>query len=122
MWRLNNTSGRLSAALGGGAEVCVATRSFAPPARNATFELWSKPLGGGRVAALLLNNGLPANASFALADLGVTGAAAVRDVNSHRDLGVLGAGGAFTAALAVHDSALLIIEPASASASASLTN
>ena len=91
---------------------CIAARSINPPAPTGPYELWSKPLSGGKVAALLVNHGLPANISFTLTALGLAkGANAVRDVWKHADLGPIVAGGSFTAELPVHDAAFIVIDP-----------
>ena len=60
----------------------------------------------------LLNNGLPANASFALADLGLGSSAfaRVRSIFAHKDVGTLDASGRFEVELGVHDSALLVLD------------
>jgi len=113
-WRVTGAHGQLMTA-GDGAKrppSCIAARSINPPPQTGPYELWSKPLSGGRVAALLVNHGLPANVSFALAELGLAqGAKAVRDVWKHADLGPIAAGGSFTAELPVHDAAFLVLDP-----------
>ena len=115
MWRLDASTGQLVASSSGSSQLpptCIAARSINPPAPNATFELWSKPLSGGKLAVFLLNNGLPANASFTLSDLGLgsSACARVRSIFAHKDLGTLDASGRFSVALGVHESVLLVLD------------
>jgi hypothetical protein len=164
LFRVGHGGGsQLEVRAGGGAPVwCIATRAL-NPVRDAarTYELWSKPLGGGRVAALLVNNGprtdrvsfdpfsdcpgppgrLSAPSVFlcksvlygvfvwarralnsqkrrfparAVADrLGGAKELRVRDVWAHADVaGVLRPGAGYTATLAPHASALIVLAKA----------
>eukprot|EP00041_Stephanoeca_diplocostata_P027458 m.754988 g.754988 ORF g.754988 m.754988 type:complete len:449 (-) comp23179_c0_seq7:327-1673(-) len=55
-----------------------------------SWQVWAKHLGGNRQAALLLNlEGAPQTVSISTADLGLQGAATVRDIGAHKDLGSL---------------------------------
>ena len=104
---------------------CLAARAINPPTACAatshvhaqachTYELWAKPLRGSdwpssAVAVLLVNNGLPANVSFSLPELGIRGGVSVRDVWAYRDAGTIEAGGERSIELGVHASALLVL-------------
>ena len=106
---------------------CLAARAINPPTACAatshvhaqachTYELWAKPLRGSdwpssAVAVLLVNNGLPANVSFSLPELGIRGGVSVRDVWAYRDAGTIEAGGERSIELGVHASALLVLTP-----------
>lgn len=72
------------------------------------YQVWSKPLsfagsqGGSEVAVLVVNNSpLPTQVSFTLAELGISGAVAARDVWTHTDNGTITE--SFSATLAPHD-------------------
>ena len=82
-------------------------------------ELWTKPLGGGRHAALLLNPTDVANVSATLrpTDVGVAAGVAVlvRDIWARADLpgGAVPAGGTLPpVALDAHDARLFTLRPA----------
>ena len=89
---------------------CLATRAINPVEASATYEVWSKNLKAG-LAVLLVNNGLPANLTVTLAELGIRGDVTVRDVWRHQHNGTIHAGGRITVELGVHDSALLVLHP-----------
>lgn len=91
-------------------KLCLAGRA-SKPVGNGDIELWMKPLGGGKVAAFLINSGANTTASFNLTDIGVTGEAQVRDLWARKDLAT--AKGTFAAKLGEHDSALITFSPVS---------
>eukprot|EP01062_Namystynia_karyoxenos_P015880 TRINITY_DN157_c0_g1_i2.p1 TRINITY_DN157_c0_g1~~TRINITY_DN157_c0_g1_i2.p1 ORF type:complete len:447 (+),score=168.08 TRINITY_DN157_c0_g1_i2:68-1342(+) len=72
-------------------------------------ELWTKPLGSGRLAAFLLNTGTAAPAQLSLTAVGFPGGATVRDVWNRKDLGR--AQGSINATLGEHDSAFYVLSP-----------
>eukprot|EP01046_Picozoa_sp_COSAG06_P003345 COSAG06_NODE_129_length_22602_cov_7.116318_23_plen_495_part_00 len=101
---------------------CLAARDINPVPPDKTLELWSKPLAQAAVAVLVVNLGVPTNATFNLADLGLDAADTnetahmvraytIRDVWGHADAGELALGEEHTVALGAHDSALLVLEP-----------
>ena len=69
--------------------------------------------GAGAVGVLVVNNGLPANVSFSLKDLGgeIEKGVRVRDVWRRKDGGEIAAGGEYTVELGVHASSLLVLDP-----------
>ena len=87
---------------------CLATRAINPVKESATYEAWSKNLKVG-LAVFLVNNGLPANLTIGLAELGIHGAVAVRDVWRRQNNGTIGADGHIVVELGVHASALLVL-------------
>ena len=119
LFRVGHAGGsQLEVRAGGGAPVwCIATRALNPVHDAArTYELWSKLLGGGRVAALIVNNGPRTDrVSFdPFADLvdrlGGAKELRVRDVWAHADVaGVLKPGTGYTTKLAPHASALIVL-------------
>jgi hypothetical protein len=95
-----------------GAPACISSRAINPVNPNSTYELWSKPVAGGKTAALLVNNGLPAEVAFSISELGLAGALSVRNVWNHTDEGEISAGGQYSAHLGTHDSVLLLLAAA----------
>ena len=87
---------------------------------NAAVEVWTKPLGEGRVAAFFLNtlNSGDPNATVAitvaLPDLNITGAVKVRDVWGKADLPMVKSGGSFTTSMGHHASSFVVFVPPSA--------
>ena len=100
--QVNNTRQPLS---------CLAARAINPIAPGMTYELWTKSLADGVHAVLLVNNGEPANVTYELGDLGLSGTWAVRDVWAQEDAGHISAAGSRTVALGVHASALHVLRP-----------
>lgn len=101
-------SGRLSAE----GKLCLAGRDAKPSGGGGAgdIELWAKPVGGGRVAAFVVNNdGDAVTADVALADLNITSSAKVRDVWAHADLA--DAKSSISVQLKGHDSAMLVLTP-----------
>jgi len=90
-------------------QLCLAGRA-AVPVHNGELELWAKPLGDGKVAAFVLNNGNHVVTDFDLADLNMTGDVSVRDVWARQDLPAL-TGGSIPLELDLHGSAMFILTP-----------
>ena len=65
---------------------CLAARAeYMPPSNKgvAGVQIWAKPLGHGKTAALFINGGAaPYSASVSLAELNITTAAGSRDVDA----------------------------------------
>lgn len=94
---------------------CLAARDgFTPtPAGVAGVQLWAKPLGAGRAAALLINGGgLPYEASLALSELNLTGRVAASDVWTADDAGPVVDGVFDFGSVPPLDSRFVIFEPA----------
>ena len=91
---------------------CLAVRA-ASPAPGSQMQLWTKPLAGGSIAALLLNNdGAKQVEVDLIADLKIaSGAAHVRDVWLHSDLPPALHGTFVTDAIAAFDSRFYIFSP-----------
>ena len=111
-----DATGRLRTRAGG---VCAAARDrYAPaPAAVAGVQLWAKPLGGGRTAALFLNGGALAQGTrVTLAELNISAPPSrvtVRDVWTGADAGAVEAGGAWPTGLVPPlDAAFVIFEVA----------
>ena len=88
---------------------CLAARAINPIGPGMTYELWTKPLADGSHAVLLVNNGEPANVTYGLRDLGLSGAWTVRDVWAQTNAGHISGVGSRTVALGVHASALHVL-------------
>lgn len=95
-----------SGALSSQGQLCFAALDRAPMGEK-DIELWSKPLGDGKVAAFVLNSGPNVTTKFNLTDLGFAGEVAVRDVWARQDLPSATASVAVT--LDMHDSALFVL-------------
>jgi hypothetical protein len=89
---------------------CLATRAINPVEESSTYEVWSKPLKVG-LAVFLVNNGMPANLTVALAELDIHQDVRMRDVWRRQSNGTIPAGGRITVELGVHASALLVLQP-----------
>jgi alpha-galactosidase len=78
---------------------------------TSTFQFWNKPVGGGKVAVLLMNHAATsATLTLSLASVpGITGSSwLVRDIWARKDVGA--ASGSFTVPqVASHDSAFLML-------------
>jgi len=73
------------------------------------LEVWAKPLADGGIAVGLFNQGgTPNPVTVHLADLGIHGAAEVRDLWQHKDLGEFR--GEFTAQVPVHGAVLIKVK------------
>jgi alpha-galactosidase len=73
------------------------------------IEVWAKPLADGAIAVGLFNQGgTPNPVTVHFADLGISGAAAVRDLWQHKDLGEFR--GEFTAQVPVHGAVLIKVK------------
>jgi len=96
-----------SGALSSQGQLCFTGRNTQPGGGNHELELWAKPLGGGHVAAFVLNNGGETEASFTLADLNISGEVGVRNVWAHQDLPTVR--GSVTVNLQERDSAMLVL-------------
>merc|ERR1712070_834920 len=60
-------------------QVCLAGRAERPSG-DGGIELWMKPVGGGKIAAFLMNSGSDVTATMNLSDIGIKGGAKVRDI------------------------------------------
>ena len=121
-WTIDTKTGSISAKAGKAptADWCLAARKTAPPmpARVAGVQIWAKPLGKGKTAALFINGGrLSYTASISLKELNVTAtnaamAAAVKvtDVWSGEDAGPIVSGNWSTGLVAPLDSKFVIFE------------
>jgi len=91
-------------------QLCLAGREANPS--TSSLELWAKPLGGGKVAAFVLNNDKNVTASFGVSEvMPSSNKVSVRDVWARKDLG--DAEGSITVTLGERDSALLVLAPKS---------
>lgn len=94
---------------------CFEVRSDSPAAQGAQLQLWAKPLKNGAMAAFVITNVASGNnvVTITLADLGLSGTVAVRDIWQRKDLGT--ASGTFTTdSIMPHDSRMYIFTPHSA--------
>jgi hypothetical protein len=106
LWTLRAADGAL---LLPAANICAGSSDRSGPAS----QVWQKPLSGGSVAVLVVNGALLSqDVSVALvADLNISSAVTLRDLWAHADLPGVAAGGSFSATVAPHDSAMLVLTP-----------
>jgi len=95
-----------------GSGQCLAARSGSPEQTGSQMQLWTKPLGSGKTAVLLLNDDTKNHTvSVVFQDLGLGAKVQVRDIWAHKDLGV--STDSFTTdSFGAHDSRFYVLQPA----------
>jgi len=88
-------------------KLCIGSSDVSGPAS----QVWRKPLSDGKTAVLVINGALLAQKTVqvTLEELGLHGAAHVRDIWAKKDIGVVDT--ALTIELAPHDSAMFLLSP-----------
>jgi alpha-galactosidase len=78
-------------------------------AQEGPLEVWAKPLADGSYAVGLFNRGESANpVTLEMRDIGISGAAQIRDLWAHRDLGLFN--GSYTATVSRHGAVMLKVK------------
>ena len=90
--------------------------------RLPSWQIWAKPMAGGAQAVLVVNVAdSPSTSTIAvqLAELNMSGPAAVRDLWAHTDNGTVSAAFEVPAGLPAHGGAMVLLTPSSSTSSGS---